>query len=144
MDIEKIYKEVSPLKFNINNDYVDKIQENNPIIISLDNKAFDNFKIIMNRYFNDMRTKYNLLSSKAYIIENIYINSIKIFLGVFILLYLIAPKFDMLRVPNDNDELKDFKPNMLRISLISALLSTFFLVLYGIDLLSDIKDIIFA
>ena len=79
MDIEKIYKEVSPLKFNINNDYVDKIQENNPIIISLDNKAFDNFKIIMNRYFNDMRTKYNLLSSKAYIIENIYINSIKIF-----------------------------------------------------------------
>ncbi len=72
-----------------------------------------------------------------------YINSIKLFLGIFIVLYLIAPKYNLLRVPDDNEN-KKLKPNMFRISLISSLIVLFYLLIQGIDVLFDIKNIIFA
>ncbi len=143
MEYQKLYQDYSPLKFNINQDYIDRLQQDQPVNISLDQLALNNAKSILTNFINDIGSKYELLYEKGIIIENMYINSIKLFLGIFIVLYLIAPKYNLLRVPDDNEN-KKLKPNMFRISLISSLIVLFYLLIQGIDVLFDIKNIIFA
>ena len=143
MEYQKLYQDYSPLKFNINQDYIDRLQKDQPVNVSVDNIALNNAKNKLNEFMNNMSSKYDLLYNKGVIIQNMYINSIKLFLGIFIVLYLIAPKYNALRVPDDNNK-KQFKPNMFRIGLISSLIGFFYLLIQGIDVLSDIKDIIFA
>ena len=87
--------------------------------------------------------KYNALRKKSYLITLIEINTLKIFLGSFIILYIIAPKFEML-MEEDEIEKNVLKPNIIRISLISLIISLFFLGFKGIDLLMEFKKIIFA
>jgi len=141
MEYQKLYQDYSPLKFNINQDYIDRLQRDQPINVSLDQPALNNAKTILTQFINDLSSKYELLHKKGIIIENLYVNSIKLFLGIFIVLYLIAPKYDALKVIDENEE---YKPNMFRITLISSLITLFYLLLQGIDILSDIKNIIFA
>jgi len=143
MEYQKLYQDYSPLKFNINQDYIDRLQQDQPVNISLDQLALNNAKSILTNFINDIGSKYELLYEKGIIIENMYINSIKLFLGIFIVLYLIAPKYNLLRVEDDT-ETNDFKPNMFRISLISSLIVLFYLLIQGIYVLFDIKNIIFA
>jgi len=143
MEYQKLYQDYSPLKFNINQDYINRLQQEQPVNISLDQLALNNAKIILKNFINDMSSRYNLLWEKSIIIENMYTNSIKLFLGIFIVLYLIAPKYNLLRVEDDT-ETNDFKPNMFRISLISLLIVLFYLLIQGVDVLFDIKNIIFA
>jgi hypothetical protein len=143
MEYHKIYQDYSPVKFNINQDYITRLQHEQPVNISLDQIALDNAKIILKNFINDISSRYNLLWEKSIIIENMYTNSIKLFLGIFIVLYLIAPNYNLIRVEDDNETTK-FKPNMLRISLIASLIVLFYLLIQGVDVLFDIKNIIFA
>ena len=122
MDYEKLYKNFSPLKFKLNNDYIDKLQQDQPIMMSFDNNAMDNLKDYLNNAIVELTLKYDALYKKSHLITSLQINTLKIFLGTFVILYLVAPKFEMLR---EQDELnkKIYKPNMFRIALISLIIS---------------------
>ena len=126
MEYQKLYNDYSPLKFNINQDFIDRFQQDQPVNVSVDNMALNNAKSKLTEFINDLSSKYELLYSKGVIIENMYTNSIKLFLGIFIVLYLIAPKYNVLRVPDENNN-KVYKPNMFRISLITGIISFFYL-----------------
>ena len=143
MDYENLYKQFSPLKFKINDQYINKLQQDQPILMSFDNNAMNNLKNYVNNSIETLATKYEALHNKSHLITSLEINTIKIFLGTFIILYLVAPKFEMLR---EKDELnkKVFKPNMFRIALISLIISLFYLGYQGIDLLFEFQKIIFA
>lgn len=143
MDYENLYKQFSPLKFKLNNDYLDKLQQDQPIMMSFDGKALNNLQSYFSNSMDSIALKYDALYQKSHLITNLEINTLKIFLGCFIVLYLVAPKFDMLR---EKDELnkKSYKPNIFRIALISLIISLFYLGYQGIDLLSEFQQIIFA
>ena len=143
MEYQKLYNDFSPLKFNINQDFIDRFQKDQPVNVSIDNLALNNAKSKLTEFINDLSSKYELLYNKGTVIQNMYTNSIKLFLGIFIVLYLIAPKYNVLREPDESNN-KVYKPNMFRISLISGIISFFYLLIQGIDILGDIKDIIFA
>lgn len=143
MDYENLYKQFSPLKFKLNNDYIDKLQQDQPVMMSFDNNAMDNLKNYFNYSIEELSSKYNALYKKSHKITSLEINTIKIFLGTFVILYLVAPKFEMLR---EKDELnkKVYKPNMFRIALIALIVSLFYLGYQGIDLLFEFQKILFA
>jgi hypothetical protein len=143
MDYENLYKQFSPLKFKLNNQYIDKLQQDQPIMMSFDENALDNLKSYLNNSMESLALKYEALYRKSHLITNLEINTLKIFLGCFIVLYLVAPKFEMLR---EQDELnkKNHKPNIFRIGLISLIISLFYLGYQGIDLLFEFQKIIFA
>ena len=143
MDYENLYKQFSPLKFKLNNDYIDELQQDQPVMMSFDNSAMNNLKQYFNYNIEELSSKYDALYKKSYKIASLEINTIKIFLSTFVILYLVAPKFEMLR---EQDELnkKVYKPNMFRIALISLILSLFYLGYQGIDLLFEFQKIIFA
>ena len=143
MEYQSLYKNFSPLKFKLNNEFIDKVQQNQPIVMSFDNLAMNNLKNYLNNSLDKLLIKYDALIKKSHLITILEINTIKIFLGSFIILYLIAPKFEMLR---EEDEIKKdiLKPNILKISIISLIISLFFLGYQGIDLLIEFKKIIFA
>ena len=143
MDYENLYKQFSPLKFKLNNDYIDKLQQDQPVMMSFDDSAMNNLKQYFNYNIEELTSKYNALYKKSHKIISLEINTIKIFLGTFVILYLVAPKIEMLR---EQDELnkKVYKPNMFRIALISLILSLFYLGYQGIDLLFEFQKIIFA
>ncbi len=42
MEYQKLYQDYSPLKFNINQDYINKLQQDQPINISLDQLELNN------------------------------------------------------------------------------------------------------
>ena len=143
MDYENLYKQFSPLKFKLNNDYIDKLQQDQPIMMSFDNNAMDNLKDYLNNTIAELTLKYDALYKKSHLITSLEINTLKIFLGTFVILYLVAPKFEMLR---EQDELnkKVHKPNIFRIALISLIISLFYLGYQGIDILFEFQKIIFA
>ncbi len=143
MNYESLYKDFSPLKFKINNDYIDKIQQNQPLIMAFDNNAYNNMASLLSNNVENFNHKYNEIYKKTYLINDIQTNTIKIFLGLFIILYLVAPKFEILRVEDDLNK-KIYKPNMFRIFLISFIISIFYFGYQGIDLLSDFHQILFA
>jgi hypothetical protein len=143
MNYESLYKDFSPLKFKINNDYIDKIQQNQPLIMAFDNNAYNNMASLLSNNVENFNHKYNEIYKKTYLINDIQTNTIKIFLGLFIILYLVAPKFELLRVEDDLNK-KIYKPNMFRIILISFIISLFYFGYQGIDLLSDFHQILFA
>ena len=143
MEYQKLYENYSPLKFNINQEYIDRFQRDQPVNVSIDNLALNNAKSRLTEFINDLASKYNLLYKKGEIIEHMYLNSVKLFLGIFIVLYLIAPKYQVLRV-EDETKNKLYKPNLFRITLIASIVSFFYVLIQGIDVLGDIKNIIFA
>ena len=143
MEYQTLYKNFSPLKFKLNNDFINKVQQNQPLVMSFDNIAMNNLKNYLNNNIDNLNMKYTALKKKSYLITLLEINTLKIFLVSFILLYLVAPKFEMLR---EEDEIKKdvFKPNLIKISIISLIISLFFLGHEGINLLLEFKKIIFA
>ena len=143
MEYQTLYKNFSPLKFKLNNDFINKVQQNQPLVMSFDNIAMNNLKNYLNNNIDNLNMKYTALKKKSYLITLLEINTLKIFLVSFILLYLVAPKFEMLR---EEDEIKKdvFKPNLIKISIISLIISLFFLGHEGINLLIEFKKIIFA
>ena len=143
MEYEKLYNNFSPLKFKLNNDYIDKLQQDQPIMMSFDNNALSNLKNYLSESIETLALKYNALYQKSHLITNLEMNTIKIFLGTFIILYLVAPKFELIR---EQDELnkKVYKPNLFRIALIALILSLFYLGYQGIDLLVEFQQILFA
>ena len=143
MNYENMYKDFSPLKFQINNDYIDKLQKEQPLIMSFDNNAFNNLSKYLNNNIEKMQHKAEAIYLKSFLIDEIEFNTLKVFLCTFIILYLIAPKVDMLRVKDDINS-KIYRPNMVRITLITFIVSLFFLAYQGIDLLSQFKEILFA
>ena len=143
MNYENIYKEFSPLKFQINNDYIDKLQKDQPLIMSFDNNAMNNLSKYINNNVNEIKNKCNAIYEKSFEIDNIEINTLKLFFLTFIILYLVAPKFEMLRVKDDINK-KEYRPNMVRIAIITFIISIFYLAYQGIDLLSEFHQILFA
>ncbi len=141
MEYQKLYEDYSPLKFNLNQEYIDKFQRDQPVNISIDNLALNNAKLRLNEFVNNLASKYNLLYEKGEIIQSMYLNSVKLFLGIFIILYLIAPNYEVLRVEDEINN-KAYKPNLFRISLIACIISFFYVLIQGIDVLGDIKNII--
>jgi hypothetical protein len=143
MEYQTLYKNFSPLKFKLNNDFINKVQQNQPLVMSFDNIAMNNLKNYLNNNIDNLNMKYTALKKKSYLITLLEINTLKIFLVSFILLYLVAPKFEMLR---EEDEIKKdvFKPNLIKISIISLIISLFFLGHEGINLLIEFKKIIFS
>jgi len=141
MEYQKLYEDYSPLKFNLNQEYIENFQRDQPVNVSIDNLALNNAKIRLNEFVNELSSKYNLLFEKGEIIQNMYLKSIKLFLGLFIVLYLIAPKYDILRLEDETNN-KVYKPNLFRISLIAFIISFFYILIQGIDVLGDIKNII--
>ena len=55
MEYQKLYQDYSPLKFNINQDYIDRLQRDQPINVSLDQPALNNAKTILTQFINDLR-----------------------------------------------------------------------------------------
>lgn len=143
MEYQTLYENFSPLKFKLNNEFINKVQQNQPVVMSFDDIAMNNLKNYLNNSIDKLSTKYNALRKKSYLITLIEINTLKIFLGSFIILYIIAPKFEML-MEEDEIEKNVLKPNLIKISLISLIISLFFLGFKGIDLLMEFKKIIFA
>ena len=143
MEYQTLYKNFSPLKFKLNNDFINKFQENQPVLMSFDSIAMNNLKNYLNDNYDNFGKKYIALKKKSYLITLLEINTLKIFLASFIILYFVAPKFEMLR---EEDEIKKdvFKPNLIKISIISLIISLFFLGHEGINLLLEFKKIIFA
>jgi hypothetical protein len=141
MEYQKLYEDYSPLKFNLNQEYIENFQRDQPVNVSIDNLALNNAKIRLNEFVNELSSKYNLLYEKGEIIQNMYLKSIKLFLALFIVLYLIAPKYEILRLEDETNN-KVYKPNLFRISLIACIISFFYILIQGIDVLGDIKNII--
>ena len=108
-----------------------------------DNNALSNLTNYLDNSIETLALKYNALYQKSHLITSLEMNTIKIFLGTFIILYLVAPKFELIR---EQDELnkKAYKPNLFRIGLIALILSLFYLGYQGIDLLVEFKQILFA
>ena len=140
MNYENLYENFSPLKFKLNNDYIDKLQQDQPIMMSFDN-ALTNLKSYLNDSIQTLTLKYDALYQKSHLITSLEMNTLKIFLGTFIILYLVAPKFELIR----KDELnkKAYKPNLFRIGLIALILALFYLGI-KIDLLVEFQQILFA
>ena len=134
MDYKELYNSFSPIKMLLNNEYINTVQKNNPLILSFDNNAYDNLS-------NMLSKKFKNLENKSYLISKIKFNSFKIFLVTFIILYILAPKYDIIRVHDDLDD-KNYKPNILRIFLISFIVSIFLFTYQGINLLAEIKNIL--
>jgi len=134
MDYKELYNSFSPIKMLLNNEYINTVQKNNPLILSFDNNAYDNLS-------NMLSKKFKNLENKSYLISKIQFNSFKIFLVTFIILYILAPKYDIIRVHDDLDD-KNYKPNILRIFLISFIVSIFLFTYQGINLLAEIKNIL--
>lgn len=143
MNYENIYKDFSPLKFQINNDYIDKLQQDQPLIMSFDNSAMSNLSDYISGNVDILKNKCNAIYKKSFEIDNIEINTLKLFFLTFVVLYLVAPKFEILRVKDDINK-NVYRPNMLRIAIITIIVSIFYLAYQGIDLLADFHEIIFA
>ena len=143
MEYQTLYKKFSPLKFQLNNEFINKVQQNQPVVMSFDDIAMNNLKNYLSNNIDKLSMKYNALRKKSYLITLLEIDTLKIFLISFIVLYIVAPKFEMLR-EEDEIEKNVLKPNLFRISLISLIISLFFLGYHGINLLQEFKKIIFA
>ena len=141
-EYQKAYENFSPLKFSLNNDYINKIQQDQPVNIAFDDIALNNLIKKINFYRSMMYNKYDQLYQKSGLIQNLYNNTLKLFLISFIILYLIAPKFEFLRVDDETEESNEYKPNMLRITIITIILTLFYLFIFGIDILSQLGKIL--
>ena len=140
-DYQKAYENFSPLKFSLNNDYINKIQQDQPVNIAYDEIALNNLMKKINFYREMMLSKYDQLYQKSGLIQNLYNNTLKLFLITFIVLYLVAPKFEFLRVEDDTNN-DSYKPNMLRITILTVVLTLFYLFVFGIDILSQLGKIL--
>ena len=65
MEYQTLYKNFSPLKFKLNNDFINKFQENQPVLMSFDSIAMNNLKNYLNNNIDNLNMKYNALKKKV-------------------------------------------------------------------------------
>ena len=101
-------------------------------IVHLDKKAYTNLK-------TNVLDKCKQIYEKTAIIGVVQMNSIKLFVLLFITLWLISPYISML---NEKDKNGKNRPNMFKILIASVIVTLLYISLEGVNLLINLYNII--
>lgn len=135
MEFHNLFRNYSPIKFRINNDVINRLQQNNPIIIDYDNIAYERINNKISKLFNKWQNKKKFIDH----IPTLFFKTIFI---SFLILFLFSDKLCILSY--DDKETKERKPRYTRIILICIIISLIYILNFTKNNIVDILSTIFA
>lgn len=132
MNSYELYRDYSPVKVDLNTKVLKQFRDSQPLIVHLDKKAYTNLK-------TNVLDKCKQIYEKTAIIGVVQMNSIKLFVLLFITLWLISPYISML---NEKDKNGKNRPNMFKILIASVIVTLLYISLEGVNLLINLYNII--
>ena len=118
MELSELFNNYSPIKFILNKNVINEIQNRNPVILDYDDVAYNNMR-------NKMADLFQIASNRSEFIFKIPSNFLKVFFVSFIVLFLLSDKLSILNELNQYTNEKKVRTG--RVIFISILISMVFI-----------------
>ena len=135
MELNTLFKEYSPIKFILNDNVINKMQDSNPVMLDYDDIAYRKMRSKLSDYLN-------IINENSSFVYKIPDNFFKAFFISFIVLFLISKKLSILS--NENQYTKEKKPKIIAISLFSILIAIVFIYFFAKNNIKKITNQMFG